>query len=99
MAPGRKDLYRRELGNLVLPAYAKLRLREMTTGRVDLFLKKQATISYAHARHSRVVLSLMFNFALRHDTVYNNPVIGTARFKQPKTKVKVLTPEQLEQLY
>jgi integrase len=98
LAPGTKDLYRRELRSLVLPTYAKFRLREMTTGRVDQFLKKQATISYAHARHSRVVLSLMFNFALRHDAVQNNPVAGTARLKQPKTKVKALTLEQLEQV-
>lgn len=57
LAPGTKDLYRRELRSLILPTFKKLRLREVTTGRVDHFLKTQATVSYAHARHSRVVLA------------------------------------------
>ncbi|MCC9055227.1 tyrosine-type recombinase/integrase [Microbacterium sp. F2E] len=98
LAPGTKDLYRRELRSLILPTFKKLRLREVTTGRVDHFLKTQATVSYAHARHSRVVLSLMFNFALRHDAVHHNPVAGTTRLKQPKTVVKALTLDELEQI-
>lgn len=48
----------------MLPTFEKFLLREVTTGRVDQFLKRQLTVSYAHARHSRVVLSLMFNYAL-----------------------------------
>lgn len=98
LAPGTKDLYRREATSLILPAFSKLRLREVTTGRVDRFLKSQALVSYAHARHSRVVLSLMFNFALRHDAVHHNPVAGTARLRQPKKPVKALTLDELEQV-
>lgn len=98
LADGTKDLYRRELHSLVLPTFEKFRLREVTVGRVDQFIKRQATISYAHARHSRVVLSLMFNFALRHDAIHLNPVAGTARLKQPKTKPKALSLTEVEQI-
>lgn len=95
LAAGTKDLYRRELNSLVLPSFEKFLLREVTTGRVDQFLKRQLTVSYAHARHSRVVLSLMFNYALRHDAVHHNPVVGTARLKQPKSTPKALTLDEL----
>lgn len=73
LAAGTKDLYRRELNSLVLPTFQTFRLREVTTGRVDQFLKRQSLIAYAHAWHSRVVLNLMFNYALRHDTLHPAP--------------------------
>ena len=53
---------------------------------MDQFLKRQSLVSYAHARHSRVVLNLGFNYALRHDALHRNPVAGTARLKQPVSK-------------
>ena len=96
LADSTKDLYRRELSSLVLPAFKRFLLREVTVGRVDRFIKTQATVSYAHARHSRVVLSMMFNFALRHDAVQHNPVAGTARLKQPNVNPKALSLQQLE---
>ena len=96
LADSTKDLYRRELSSLVLPAFKRFLIREVTVGRVDRFIKTQATVSYAHARHSRVVLSMMFNFALRHDAVQHNPVAGTARLKQPKVNPKALSLQQLE---
>jgi len=98
LADGTKDLYRRELNSLVLPTFQNFLLRQVTVGRVDQFLKRQATVSYAHARHSRVVLSLMFNYALRHDAVHHNPVAGTARLRQPLHKPKALSLDELHQV-
>ncbi|MBW4043129.1 MAG: tyrosine-type recombinase/integrase [Acidobacteria bacterium] len=95
LAESTKDLYRRELGSLVLPTFGDFRLREVTTGRVDHFLRRQAAVSSAHARHSRVVLNLMFNFALRRDAVTRNPVAGTARLTREKKLPKALTPEEI----
>lgn len=95
LAAGTKDLYRRELQSLVLPALAGFRLRELTTGRVDRFLKEQAAHSYAKARHTRVVLNLMFNFALRQDAVGRNPVTGTARLSRQKPAPKALSVDQV----
>lgn len=96
LAAGTKDLYRRELSSLILPTLRAFRLREVTTGRVDQFLKRQSLVSYAHARHSRVVFNLMFNYALRHDAVHRNPVAGTARLKQPVSKPVALSLNELQ---
>jgi integrase len=98
LADGTKDLYEREVNSLILPHLKSLRLREVTVGRADQFIKKQATVSYAHAKHSKRMLSMMFNFALRHDAVHHNPVAGTARLKEPNRRPKSLTYEQVEQV-
>jgi integrase len=98
LADGTKDLYAREVNSLILPHLKSLRLREVTVGRVDQFIKRQATVSYAHAKHSRRMLSMMFNFALRHDAVQHNPVAGASRLKAPKKKPQSLTFHQLEQV-
>lgn len=74
------------------------RLREATVGKFDRFLKSQATMSRTRAWHSRVVLSLMFGFALRQEAVRQNPVVGTARLKNPRIRVRTLTLRQLEQI-
>jgi integrase len=98
LSPGTKDLYRRELNSLILPTLKNFRLREVTVGRVDQFLKRQATVSYAHARHSRRVLSLMFNYARRNDAIQHNPVAGAASLKAPKNKPRALSMTELEQV-
>ena len=85
LSAGTKDLYRREPKSLVLPTFKAFRLREITTTRLDQFLKRQAKISYAHARHSRVALNSMFNHALRQDALHHNPVRDLTRLKQPIT--------------
>lgn len=98
LAPSSKDHYAWQVKGLILPNFSKLRLREVTTGRVDRFLTAQAAVSYARARASRTVLNLMFGYALRHDAVAHNPVAGAGRLKKPKRKVTALTLDQLEQV-
>jgi len=98
LADGTKDLYAREVNSLILPHLKSLRLREVTVGRIDQFIKRQATVSYAHAKHSRRMVSMMFNFALRHDAVHMNPVAGAARLAAPKRKPKALTYGEIEQV-
>lgn len=78
LAAGTKEVYRRELGTLVLPTFGDFRLREVTTGRVDSFLRPQSAISSAPAGHTRLVLNLLFSFALRRDVVTRNPVTAVA---------------------
>lgn len=98
LADGTKDLYEREINSLILPHLKGLRLREVTVGRIDQFVKRQATVSYAHARHSRRCASMLFNFALRHDAIHANPVAGAARIAAPKHKPKALTFDEVEQI-
>ena len=90
-----KALYQRELNSLVLPSFKTVWLREITTGRLDQFLKRQVKVAYAHARHNRVVLNLRFNYALRQAALHHNPAQGTTRLKQPITKPVALDLDQL----
>ncbi len=98
LAEGTKDLYAREVNSLILPHLKNVRLREVTVGRADQFIKKQATVSYAHAKHSKRMLSMLFAYALRHDAVHHNPVAGTARLKEPTRKPQSLTYQQITQV-
>lgn len=82
----------------MLPTFKKFRFWEITTGRLDQFLKRQARVSYAHAWHSRLILNLMFNYALRRDALHHNPVRGTTGPKQPLTRPVALDLDELHQV-
>lgn len=95
LAEGTKQNYRDQVRLHVLPAFEHYTLAEITTGRVEWFLKSQAAISSSRARQSRTLLNLLFGFALRHDAVSRNPVAGTSPLRQPKAQPKALTLEQI----
>jgi len=95
LAEGTKENYRDQVRLHVLPAFEHFTLAEITTGRVEWFLKSQAAISPSRARHSRTLLNLLFGFALRHDAVSRNPVAGTSPLRHPKSQPKALTLEQI----
>jgi hypothetical protein len=78
LAEGTKQNYRDQVRLHVLPAFEHYTLAEITTGRVEWFLKSQGAISSSRARQSRTLLNLLFAFALRHDAVTRNPVAGTS---------------------
>jgi integrase len=95
LAEGTKKNYRDQVRLHVLPAFEHFSLAEITTGRVEWFLKSQAAISSSRARQSRTLLNLLFGFALRHDAVPRNPVAGTSPLRHPKSLPKALTLEQI----
>jgi len=95
LAEGTKQNYRDQVRLHVLPEFEYYTLAEITTGRVEWFLKSQAAISSSRARQSRTLLNLLFGFALRHDAVSRNPVAGTSPLRHPKSQPKALTLEQL----
>jgi integrase len=95
LAEGTKQNYRDQVRLHVLPAFEHYTLAEITTGRVEWFLKSQAAISASRARQSRTLLNLLFGFALRHDAVARNPVAGTSPLRHPKSQPKALTLEQI----
>lgn len=74
LADGTKESYRDQVRLHVLPAFEHFTLGEVTTGRVEWFLKSQATVSHSRAQRSRTMLNLLFGFALRHDAISRNPV-------------------------
>ena len=77
------------------PAFEHYTLGEITTGRVEWFLKAQAAFSDSRAKQSRTLLNLMFAFALRHDAISRNPVAGTSPLRKPKAAPRALTLGQI----
>lgn len=95
LAEGTKQSYRDNLRLHVLPAFEHYTLGEITTGRVEWFLKSQAAISSSRAKQSRTMLNLVFGFALRHDAIARNPVEGMSPLRTPKGQPQALTLEQM----
>lgn len=95
LAEGTKQNYRDQVRLHVLPEFEHYTLAEISTGRVEWFLKSQVAISASRARQSRTLLNLLFGFALRHDAVSRNPVAGTSRLRHPKSQPKALALEQI----
>ena len=95
ISEGTKEGYRDDLRLHVRPFFANYTLGEITTGRVEHFLKCEQVYSYSRAKHSRNVLNQLFGFALRHDAVPRNPVEGTTRLAKPKKSIRALTPAQI----
>jgi integrase len=95
LAEGTKQNYRDQLRLHVQRAFEHYTLGEITTGRVEWFLKSQAAISASRARQSRTLLNLLFGFALRHDAIARNPVDGTSPLRQARNHPRALTLEQI----
>ncbi|WP_300599412.1 tyrosine-type recombinase/integrase [uncultured Nocardioides sp.] len=95
LAEGTKQSYRDQVRLHVLPAFEHFTLGEITTGRVDSFLKSQAAVSHSRARQSRTMLNLLFGFALRHDAMPRNPVEGTCALRKQKSQPQALTLAQI----
>ncbi|TFB68195.1 hypothetical protein E3O06_17010 [Cryobacterium glaciale] len=58
----KKIVYEYELRGLVLPFFEHFTVREVSVGRIELFLKVQRAISYTRAKHSRTILSMVRTF-------------------------------------
>ena len=74
--------YNRILTKVVLPELGGLRLREVTTSRVDMFLIRLRAVSVSRQRKTKVVLNAMFGLAVRHDAMVANPTTHTARVQR-----------------
>jgi hypothetical protein len=96
LATNTKENYRADLRRHVLPVFEHFTLGEITTGRVESFLRAEAGVSYSRAKHSRNVLNQIFSFALRHDALPRNPLEGTSPLFKPKAHVRALTLEQVQ---
>ena len=84
ISDGTKEKYRDDLRVHIRPYFENYTLGEITTGRVETFLKSQAAVSYSRAKHSRTLLNQLFGFALRLDALPRNPVEGTSPLRKPK---------------
>jgi integrase len=95
ISEGTKENYRDDLRVHVGPHFENYTLGEITTGRVEAFLKSQAAVSYSRAKHSRTLLNQLFGYALRHDALARNPVEGTSPLRKPRGAPQALTLEQI----
>lgn len=96
VADNTKDNYRDDLRLHVRPFFEHYTLGEITTGRVEWFLKHERAVSYSRAKHSRTVLNQLFNFALRNDALPRNPAEGTSPLPRPKHQIHALSLEQVQ---
>jgi len=96
VSPNTAELYERQLRNHVLPALGALRLREVTTPRVDVFLRSvRDSQSVPTARTCRSVVSGVMRLAIRYGAATVNPTrevtrIGGAGGRRPRA----LTPAE-----
>lgn len=95
LAGNTKENYRTCLRLHVRPAFEHYTLTEVTTGRVEWFLAKQAKVSPSQARQTRTLLNMLFGYALRHDAIARNPVEGTSQLRRAKATPQALTLEQI----
>ncbi|MEX5260397.1 tyrosine recombinase XerC [Kocuria sp. CPCC 205263] len=90
--------YRATVESTIVPALGGLLLREVTVGKLQRFLSALAADTPAKARNTKVVLSEMFGYAVRHDALERNLVRDTRLPRVPKKPPRALTPEQFRTL-
>ncbi|MFT4264082.1 MAG: tyrosine-type recombinase/integrase [Nocardioides sp.] len=95
ISEGTKENYRDDLRVHVRPYFEGYTLGEITTGRVETFLKSQSAVSYSRAKHTRTLLNQLFGYALRNDAMPRNPVEGTSSLHRPKGSPQALTADQI----
>src|SRR5450756_237201 len=84
-SPSTRQRYRDRVDKQILPALGELRLRELSIGTVDRFLKTVAKQNgAAMAKMTRSVLSGMCGLAARHDALDRNPVRDANVITQPR---------------
>ncbi|MFZ5848381.1 MAG: tyrosine-type recombinase/integrase [Actinomycetota bacterium] len=87
--------YERVLDKVVIPELGGLRLREVTTSRLDLFLVRLRATSVSRQRKTKVVMGAMLGMAVRHDALAVNPVQQTSRIHRERSETRSLTLEDL----
>jgi integrase len=87
--------YQRVLTKVVIPELGGLRLREVSTSRLDLFLVRLRATSVSRQRKAKVVMGAMLGLAVRHDALVVNPVQQTSRVHREKSETRSLTLEDL----
>lgn len=97
-SPQTLDAYEATWESVVLPALGQLRLRELTVGGVDRYLKTLAADHRSRALRARVVLALMFDLAVRHDAMPKNPARAAAPVSRGRKAIRSLDQAELARL-
>ncbi|TLW92102.1 site-specific integrase [Saccharomonospora piscinae] len=96
MSPSSADLYERQLRNYVTPALGELRIREVTTPRVDALLQAvRKRRSAATAKVVRSVVSGVMGLAARHGATAMNPTRETKKISSGgQRRVRALSADE-----
>ena len=96
-SPTTLDMYRYMLARHVIPGVGSLRLGELTTARLDRFLRSvHENHGYAAAKMCRQVLSGMCGLLVRLDALSANPVRDVSRLEVDHDRIaRALTPEEV----
>lgn len=99
LATNTRQRYREVAEQYVIPGLGAVRVREVTVGRVEAFLR---TIGERHgqasARLARTVLSGMFGLAARHDAAPRNIVRDSAAVRVASKEVRALEVSEVRAL-
>ena len=87
--------YERVLDKVVIPELGGLRLREVRTSRLDLFLVRLRATSVSLQRKTKVVMGAMLGMAVCHDALTVSPVQQTSRIHRERSETRSLTLEDL----
>lgn len=79
------------LDKVVIPELGGLRLREVTTSRLDLFLVRLRATSVSRQRKTKVVMGAMLGMAVRHDALAVDPVQQPSRIHRERSETRSLT--------
>lgn len=90
--------YRRIVEHSINPSLGKLRVREVTVGVADRFLKARAKLHPAQAQSEKQVLGQIMNLAERHQAIRYNPVSSVKKLRTVRKEVRALDQEQIELL-
>jgi integrase len=99
-SPSTADTYQRAWDCHIKPALGALKLREITTSRVDRFLiAVRDNSGPGIAKTCRTVLSGILGYAQRNDAVTHNAVRGTTPLSgKPRKQPRALTDDEQDQL-
>jgi integrase len=90
------DRYRSCFEQAIRKPLGKLRIREVTVGRLDKFFKTLAKVHPAQARNAKVVLKQMLAMAVRHGAITTNPIRDIARLPSRRRIVKALATDDMQ---
>ena len=92
------DNYRLLVRGRILPALGARRLREITVGTVDRFLRFEAEFTPSQARNARSVLRQIMSLAVRHDAIRSNPVVDAGRIRVKRRPPRALSLPEITRL-
>jgi len=90
--------YERVLRKLVVPELGDLRLRELTTDAMDIYLDGLRGPSVNRRRKAKVVTGAILDEAVGLGALETNPVRGTASVVRPRNEARRLTPDEVDSI-